>query len=82
MNKTPRAVITSNKAKEHIINARSAMDEMNLSISIHKQNMDNKKMQADKLQQNNQQEIERINMQNQHEMAMQTQKLNAVNSLI
>lgn len=74
----PRTVITSDKAKEHIVNARSMMMEMNASMAMHKNNMDQQKMQAESAQK----EIDKNVMQNQHEVKMQQDKLNAVNSLI
>ena len=82
MAKTPRTVITSDTAKEHITNARSTMNEMNLSMALHKQNINNQQMQTQNTAKEKQQEIDKMNMQNQHELAMQTQKLNAVNALI
>jgi len=78
MKLTPRTVITSDKAKEHIVNARSLMMEMNASMAMHKNNMDMQRQQA----QSAQKEIDKNVMQNQHEITMQQQKLNSINALI
>ncbi len=75
---TPRTVITSNKAKENIVNARSTMMEMNASMAMHKSNIDRQNMQVE----SQQREIDKNTMQNQHEITMQQQKLNAINGII
>lgn len=76
--KTERAIITSANAKEHLLSARSMMDEMNASIILHKQNLFNQKMKDD----SSRKESEKMDIQNRHELTLQEQKLNAVNSLI
>lgn len=78
INKKPVSIITSTRAKEHIAKARSLMLEMNASISMHKQNLFNQKMKDENLKKEN----EKMDNQNRHEMMLQEQKLNAVNSLI
>lgn len=73
-----KAIITSASAKEHLLKARSMMDEMNASIILHKQNLFNQKMKDESAKKENEKE----EMKNRHELILQEQKLNAVNSLI
>lgn len=81
MIKKLRTVITSDRAKEHIVTARSLMNEMNNSMSIHKQNIAGEKRKEEDFNREYQKENEKMTIQNDHEFAMQEAKLNSINSL-
>jgi hypothetical protein len=48
-NSKPRAVITSEKAKSHLLQVRSIMDEMKQNMMIHQQNIGQEKKIKDDL---------------------------------
>jgi hypothetical protein len=85
----PRSVITSTQAKNHLFAAKTLYDEMTLNMLNQKMKVDAeriKNLDIQKEQQRfdatNKQEQELQKNKNLHEIEMQKQKLDSVNSLL
>lgn len=86
---TPRPVITSRQAKDNLFSAKTLMNETDIGIQAQRQRIDQmniqkqqNQMEQQKVEQDNSHQMAMDQQKNAHEIQLQKEKLNAMNTLI